>query len=83
MSSNSDSTRQYMLECEARYYLSQGYTEALKVDRLIRSIAKRRGERAAQRLRIEMRKQWKIMNEAGRSALREIKSGVLGPSGRS
>lgn len=81
MSMGSDSTRQHMLECEARHYLALGYTEQLKVDRLLRSIQRRRGERAAQALRMEMRRQWRLQQELGSRALQEIKSGVLGSSG--
>lgn len=50
---------QWRLECEARFWLSQGYTSKPKVDELIAEIAKKRGNDAAEKLRDEMRQQYR------------------------
>lgn len=52
------STRQHMLECEARNWLRQGFNQARAVDELMERIAKHRGQPAADALREEMRRQW-------------------------
>lgn len=53
-----DEVEAFRLECEAREWLKRGYTTAAKVDELMASIAAKRGQEAANRLRGEMRKQW-------------------------
>lgn len=45
---------------EARARLREGFTTMDKVDELMRRVAKKRGERAAQQLRHDMREQWRI-----------------------
>ena len=48
----------HRLECEARHWLREGYTSRDQVDDLMKRIAQRRGEGAAELLRDEMRRQW-------------------------
>lgn len=50
---------QWRLECEAREWLKRGYTSKAKVDELIAEIAKKRGKDAAEKLRDEMRQQYR------------------------
>ena len=56
-----DETEQHRHECEARHWLRAGYTTAGRVAELVDRIAAKRGRAAAERLRDEMRKQWKEM----------------------
>lgn len=49
---------QFRHECEARYWLSQGYTNEDKVAELREKITAKRGAAAAERLIEEMRRQW-------------------------
>lgn len=56
-----DETEQHRNECEARHWLRAGYTSAARVEELMSRIATKRGRVAAERLRDEMRKQWKEM----------------------
>lgn len=44
--------------CEARHWLREGYSTPALVGELMERIAKKRGEGAAQELRLEMRAQW-------------------------
>ncbi|HBP5097012.1 TPA: hypothetical protein L5650_000050 [Pseudomonas aeruginosa] len=60
MSNQAD--RQYMLACEARYWLRRGYTTPEKVTEL-RETLKRRGESAVEQLIEEMRRQWQVRTE--------------------
>lgn len=48
---------------EARAWLRDGYTSAGKVDDLIRRIALKRGQVAADRLRQDMREQWRTRRD--------------------
>lgn len=48
----------YRRICEARSWISKGYTDRKSVDMLITRIADKRGQEAAGRLREEMRQQW-------------------------
>ncbi len=48
---------------EARARLREGYTNREKVDELMRLVASRRGHAAAERLRADMREQWKIRSQ--------------------
>jgi hypothetical protein len=57
MTSNQEKHR---LECEARSWLRQGYTTPQLVDDLLARIATRRGQAAADALREEMRRQWRL-----------------------
>ena len=50
--------RQHMRECEARYWLRQGYTTPEKIAEL-RQRLKQRGPQALDLLVEEMRRQWK------------------------
>lgn len=52
------SSRQYLLECEARQWLREGYTSRVMVADLIDRIEKKRGMAAALELRQEMLRQW-------------------------
>lgn len=54
---------QYRQECEARYWLRQGYTTEDKVAELREKITAKRGAAAAERLIEEMRRQWKRRDE--------------------
>nr|WP_254574583.1 hypothetical protein [Stenotrophomonas acidaminiphila] len=54
-----DTSQQHRLECEARDWLRRGYIDAKSVDALIDSIGRKRGLKAANELRQEMRRQWK------------------------
>lgn len=56
--SNED-TEAHRRQCEARYWLRQGYTDARSVSLLQQLIAAKGGDQAAQDLRDEMREQWK------------------------
>lgn len=47
-------------ECEARDWLRRGFTSPAMVDDLMGRIEKRRGADAAQALREEMRRQWRL-----------------------
>lgn len=49
---------QYRLECEARHWLREGYSESSKVSALIARIEQRRGQAGAAELLGEMRRQW-------------------------
>lgn len=51
---------QHRRDCEARAWLRDGYTSPEKVDDLMRRIAQRRGQAAADRLRQDMREQWRL-----------------------
>lgn len=53
---NTDSS--HRLECEARHWLREGNTTPQAVNALMKRIAQRRGEGAAEMLRDEMRRQW-------------------------
>lgn len=53
-------TEQYRRECEARYWLVAGYNSKEKVSILRRMIAVKRGERAAEYLIEEMRRQFAL-----------------------
>lgn len=56
-------------QCEARGWLRRGYTTRPKVAELVRVIAEKRGQEAADALRAEMRRQWNRRGEwLGRSA---------------
>lgn len=56
-------------ECEARGWLRRGYTTRPKVAELVRVIAEKRSQEAADALRDEMRRQWHRRGEwLGRSA---------------
>ena len=50
---------QHRRECEAREWLSRGYRTPTTVADLKRRIAAKRGERAADELVEEMRRQWR------------------------
>lgn len=52
------SSRKYLLECEARQWLREGYTTRNKVADLMERIEKKRGMTAALELRQEMLRQW-------------------------
>lgn len=58
MSADAAATEKYRRECEARDWLRKGYETPVRVDLLMAQIAKARGQRAADELREEMRKQW-------------------------
>jgi hypothetical protein len=49
--------------CEARDWLRKGYTTAARVDELMGRIAAERGTEAAEKLREEMRRQWKCRRD--------------------
>lgn len=57
------SSEQHRRECEARTWLRQGYTSRAAVDELVARIAERRGAEAADELRQEMRRQWKLRDQ--------------------
>ena len=48
---------------EARARLREGYVTRSRVDDLVRRVTTKRGERAAEQLRQDMREQWRIRNE--------------------
>ena len=50
----------HRLECEARDWLRRGYESSERVEELMRRIGKIRGQAAADALREEMRRQWRI-----------------------
>lgn len=52
-------SEQHRLECEARDWLRRGYTTMEKVEELMEKITKKRGIKAADELRQEMRRQFK------------------------
>lgn len=52
---------QHRLECEARFWLRETKGNKLAVDDLIGRIGTRRGKRAADELREEMRRQWQSL----------------------
>lgn len=52
----------YRIECEARDWLRKGYTTPARVDELLGRIARKRGAAAADRLREEMRRQWRLQH---------------------
>jgi len=54
---------QWRRVCEARGWLRRGYTRRPKVDALISQIGARRGTAAAERLREDMRVEWRRRNE--------------------
>lgn len=60
-----DAVEQHRLECEARDWLRRGYVSAAAVDELMERIAKVRGQAAADRLRVEMRRQWRLQQGGG------------------
>lgn len=49
--------------CEARSYIRRGIATPSKVNQLIDDITKRRGAVAAERLRADMRAEWKTRSE--------------------
>lgn len=49
--------------CEARSWLRQGYTSPEKVAELAAAVTAKRGAAAAEALREEMRRQWRIRTE--------------------
>lgn len=53
----------YRRECEAREWINRGYTSKPMVDQLIMRITEIRGKEAAEELRAEMRKQWRLKND--------------------
>lgn len=53
------SEQEKRLVCEARYWLRAGYANVGKVDELMPRIVAKRGAEAANKLREEMRMQWK------------------------
>jgi len=53
----------YRRECEARKLIKRGYTSKPMVDQLIMRITEIRGKEAAEELRAEMRKQWRLKND--------------------
>ena len=53
----------YLLECEARHWLREGYSTPRRVDELMERIRSRRGAEAADALRQEMRLQWTRRDE--------------------
>ena len=63
----------WRLSCEARQWIAWGYTTRAKVDELMNGTAekigiiKRRGQRAANELRAEMRRQWKLNQDEQRN----------------
>ena len=54
----------HRLECEARDWLRRGYVTPSAVDELMGRIAKLRGNAAAEALREEMRRQWRLQQGA-------------------
>lgn len=52
---------QHRMECEARLWLRETKGNKAAVDELIGRIEKRRGKRAADSLRDEMRRQWQSL----------------------
>ncbi|WP_372178393.1 hypothetical protein ACCQ23_08090 [Xanthomonas axonopodis pv. phyllanthi] len=54
-----EDTEAHRRQCEARYWLRQGYTDAKSVGLLQQLIAAKRGDQAAKDLREEMREQWR------------------------
>jgi hypothetical protein len=64
VSSAGDTTSpRHRLECEARHWLRDGYSESSKVASLIARIGQRRGQAAASELLGEMRRQWQRRND--------------------
>ena len=57
---NRQRTRQHMLECEAREWLRRGHNDRAGIRILRNSIARRRGDAAADKLINEMRRQWRL-----------------------
>lgn len=57
---DTQAVERYRMECEARDWLAKGYTEPGRVDALMERIARLRGQAAADALREEMRRQWRI-----------------------
>lgn len=55
-------TEQFRLECEARDWLRRGYTTPQRVDELMERVSAKRGGAAAERLREEMRRQWRLQH---------------------
>ncbi|AZR26475.1 hypothetical protein NX80_008190 [Xanthomonas vasicola pv. arecae] len=54
-----EDTEVHRRQCEAPYWLRQGYTDAKSVGLLQQLIAAKRGDQAAKDLREEMREQWR------------------------
>lgn len=52
----------FRAECEARYWLSKGYTTRPKTEQLREDIKKKRGQKAADYLIENMRKEWSKQN---------------------
>lgn len=48
-------------ECEAREWIKRGYINRNKVNELMTRLTKIRGSEAAQMLKSEMRRQWRLM----------------------
>lgn len=65
MSSDAAAVEQHRRECEARNWLRRGYTSPEQVEALMQRIAKLRGQAAADELREEMRRQWRIQRRQG------------------
>lgn len=57
------SNEQFRAECEARYWLSRGYTEASRTQVLHDLISAKRGVKAADYLIENMRKEWVRAND--------------------
>jgi hypothetical protein len=62
--STAQAVEQFRLECEARDWLRRGYDSPSSVDDLMQRIAKLRGQEAADLLREEMRRQWRLQRGA-------------------
>lgn len=55
-------SEQYRAECEARYWLGMGFTTRSKTEQLREEIRKKRGQKAADYLIENMRKEWSKHN---------------------
>lgn len=55
-------SEQYRAECEARYWLSTGFTTRSKTEQLREEIRKKRGQKAADYLIENMRVEWSKQN---------------------
>lgn len=58
-------SEKFRRECEARTWLRQGYSTAASINELMVRIVAKRGQRAADELREEMRRQWRLMKGSG------------------
>lgn len=60
-------SEQHRAECEARHWLRLGYGTPDRIGELMLRVAAKRGQAAADALRLEMRRQAEVLKGAGQS----------------